>query len=80
MTQPRPDKRTKPVSFRVYGKTVRVDVPSSVKAYFNEQFVRQAPSERQRKRYLTVQKLMTLAYLRGVQDGQRVHPAAKLPQ
>ncbi len=49
-------------------KRIRIPVPPTVKAHFDEQFSRPTPSQAQNKKYKTVMQLMTLAYLAGRQS------------
>ena len=56
------------VNFNLGARRVSVPVPDDIKAYFNEQYVRENPTPLFRKRYSTLQNLMRLAYLKGAED------------
>jgi hypothetical protein len=58
------------IVFNLDGKKVRIPIDAEIKAYFNEQFVREKPSALQRKRFSTVMNLLRAAYLQGLSDGQ----------
>lgn len=60
---------TSSMTIKVDGTDVTFQVPSAIKAYFNEQFVRDKPSQAQKKKYTTLMRLMELAYKAGQSKG-----------
>ena len=59
------------VQVNIDGQMVRIPVSSEVKAYFNEQFVRENPTPAQRKKFATIMNLLRAAYSKGNQDGRQ---------
>lgn len=57
--------RTANVNVDIDGVRVSIPVAREVKAYFTEQFVRDAPSVIQRKKYTTIMTLLRAAYKEG---------------
>lgn len=62
--------KTKLVRLFVDDNRVDIPVPEAVYAYWNEQFVRKAPTDKQRRMYSTVKNLMKYAYAQGYRDGR----------
>lgn len=63
--------KKKNVKISVDGKDVLIPVDEGVYAYFREQFLRQNPTQQQRKRFATVMNVLRAAYLKGVSDGKK---------
>jgi hypothetical protein len=57
------------ITVGIDGQNVKIPVPSEVRAYFNEQFVRPNPTPAQRKRYGTLMNLLRAAYKTGKKAG-----------
>lgn len=57
------------IDITVDDKRVKIPVPSEVRAYFTEQFVRDTPTPQQRRKYATVMTLLAAAYKAG-RDGK----------
>jgi hypothetical protein len=63
--------KTEYIKVNIDGTDVRIQVAPEVKAYFAEQFVREAPTPRQKKKFATVMNLLRAAYLQGRADASQ---------
>ena len=63
--------KKKAFKLNVDGKTISIPVDENVFAHYKDQFVREAPSQKQRNVFGTLMNLMRAAYLQGREDGKK---------
>lgn len=63
--------KKKNVRVNIDGNNVNVPVDESVFAYFDEQFLRDNPTQLQRKRFSTIMNVLREAYKKGFSDGSK---------
>lgn len=60
----------KKINVQVDGERVGIPVASEVYAYWHDQFVRENPSQLQKKRFATLMSVVRAAFLEGVRVGR----------
>ena len=63
--------KRKDLNLIVDGVEIRIPVDAELFAHFQEKFVREHPSAKQKHAYVTVMNLMKTAYLQGCEDGKK---------
>lgn len=62
------------IKVNIDGVDVRIPVAPEVRAYFQDQFVRDSPSALQRKKFATLMHVIRAAYKKGLADGKSSQP------
>jgi len=63
--------KTKSIRLNLDGRIVNVPVDESVYAYFKDQFLRENPTQLQKKRFATIMNVLRAAYVKGISDGKK---------
>ena len=71
-----PTGKKKKVKLNVNGVDITIHVPEALFAHYQNQFVRQYPTEKQRNMFATLMSLMRAAYLKGCEDAGKNEPSA----
>ena len=64
--------KKKNIRINVDGRNVHIPVDDTVYAYFNGQFIRTNPTQKQKQRFATITNVMRSAYLKGIADGKKM--------